>query len=532
MKKAFLLSLLLVVAASAAITFPGGAPSKVGVDVVINVPGSGTALLYVNDGSADRKWVSPTSITMGQDTTVQITRPGNGLKLVAKGATNEESATFNVATGDPYTWQIIAPGQTADPGNPDNPKGKTGSGSVIAGVVYYYDVNVCDKWFNVTNANPTGFEIDSDDPFEHVDGDSVELRRIYGSSGSTNRTVTVSGGSYENDESTVNVKVNSPAALLIICPGETWNPGDTSTTSNPGKQDTLQKAKVGENYIVDVLAVDMCWNQVNTYNSSEVNVYGSIQGNLTGSTVDPITGGKADSVKVVFKATNTAGELISASDGTLSTGPDTRVIVSGDVDSLYPFFTPDSLSTEVTSTLTVEAYVGGQPAGSDIAIAVKFLSLPEESEVTLPETIKTQADPLGVATTTLKPDEEGTYKVEVSVGAVKKTATLVVKDLDELVIYPNPFRASATQTTINFKYEVPDAGADEVTLLVVDPFGNTAYKAVYTSGDELNPGYQTIYWDGKNGKGVKVASGLYQAVLRVKSGLETEDYPKNFMVIW
>ena len=84
------------------------------------------------------------------------------------------------------------------------------------------------------------------------------------------------------------------------------------------------------------------------------------------------------------------------------------------------------------------------------------------------------------------------------------------------------------------QYEVPEGGADEVTLLVVDMGGNVAYKVIYdTQGDEeLEPGIRVIPWDVMNSEDVKVASGLYQGVIKIKSGLTTDVYSKNFIVIW
>ena len=108
MKKAFLLSLLLVVAASAAITieFPDGAPTTVGVPVrvIITSDAVDNVDLFVNPGQ--EMWVypyddiplteqSPTSFVY--DGNIEITHDGTNITLLAsKGTEQGESDPFNL----------------------------------------------------------------------------------------------------------------------------------------------------------------------------------------------------------------------------------------------------------------------------------------------------------------------------------------------------------------------------------------------------------------------------------------------------
>ncbi|MBN2379471.1 hypothetical protein JXM67_06675 [candidate division WOR-3 bacterium] len=541
MKKAILLTLLVVVAASAAITitFPSGTPTKVGVPVDVSIVSDQGPKddidLRVRSGSDNKSWVDTLTIDLPFTGKIEITHDGTGLMLYANKLGDEGlSESFNVTLGDPVNWQILAPGETNDGGNAENPSGKTGNSVVTAGVPETYDVNVCDKWYNIVVDTPTDFVIHSDDPFEHVDDDVVELRRVFGFNGFTNRTVTVSGGAYENDESTVRVNVNDPVALLIITPDEEHVPGDDSTSNYPGKSGEIRDATVGTAYIVDIYAVDTCWNVVPSYGATDVNVYDLVDENLTGDTADPIVAGVAEDVEVSFKRSN-ANEYIHAEvppDG-LKTKYDTRLTVTGGPKNLNMTLIHESEPVKVHATLEVEALDGDDQPVINLPVSIELIE-GNAAVFHIKDTLLYTEAPDGKASTEIWADTSGDYKIRISGGELTVDTTFSVYELGKLVIYPNPFKYNTPVgvTSINFKYEVGEGGADEVVLLIVDPFGNIAYKATYDSGTPLEPGFQIITWDGCNSKGVRVASGLYQAVLRVKMGLSTETYPEKFMVIW
>ncbi|MEA3310873.1 MAG: FlgD immunoglobulin-like domain containing protein, partial [candidate division WOR-3 bacterium] len=129
---------------------------------------------------------------------------------------------------------------------------------------------------------------------------------------------------------------------------------------------------------------------------------------------------------------------------------------------------------------------------------------------------------------------ETTYTIRVTAGEQTKDLTLTIKELTELLVAPNPYKyGSPGHDEIKFMYKVAQAGAAEVLLLIADPYGNIVYKATYTSGEVVSPGQQEISWDGTNSKGNRIASGMYQAVVKITlTNLSTEVLKKNFMVIW
>jgi len=529
MKKVLLLALLLVVAASAAITFPNGAPSKVGEAVEVVIP-SGTFLLYIDDGGGNKTWVWPTT---SPTSSIEVTHPGTGFKLVAVGPTTEESELFDVVIGDPAKWQSIALGEIRVPGDATNPAGKSGSGSVTAGDTNTYDVNLCDKWYNTIEDAPTGYTITTDDEFDYVSDNDVELRIAR-----SKTTVTISGGSYTDDESDVAVNFGSASQLLMICDGDTIVPGDNSVSGSPGKKGNPAIASVLADYGITIWAVDKCWNPVTNYTGTEDVVVSTTSGSITTETKS-ISGGRAD-VVVQFPDINSNGEWISANAGALQTGYDTRVVVQAGVTSVNASLSKTMVPPDVTSDLRAAPTIVNDPVTAGYAC---YIDLLEDLTTGDPTTFNSDAVMYtiqdGTAESLVWATAEGEYHVEVTCGAAKDTVVLTVKELTSLLIAPNPYKNSLHgNIPINFNYKVEQKGAGgdaiEVVLLIADIYGNVVYKATYDSGSEVEAGQQTIAWNKTNNNDKPVVSGMYQAVLKITLGDGSTPAPlkKNFMVIW
>jgi len=75
--------------------------------------------------------------------------------------------------------------------------------------------------------------------------------------------------------------------------------------------------------------------------------------------------------------------------------------------------------------------------------------------------------------------------------------------------YPNPFNPST-----EIKYELPEAA--QITLQIYNVLGEEITTLV--SGRE-QAGYHSVTWDGTNGYGQMVSSGVYYCVLRTESGI-------------
>jgi hypothetical protein len=79
----------------------------------------------------------------------------------------------------------------------------------------------------------------------------------------------------------------------------------------------------------------------------------------------------------------------------------------------------------------------------------------------------------------------------------------------DLVIYPNPFNPDSGNCVIAYKLS-QDA---QVYVYIMDMTGTVVKKALTSSANRGSDGYSRYGWDGTNGFGVKVSSGVYPVQL-------------------
>ena len=81
--------------------------------------------------------------------------------------------------------------------------------------------------------------------------------------------------------------------------------------------------------------------------------------------------------------------------------------------------------------------------------------------------------------------------------------------------YPNPFNPMTT-----IYYQVPEVKGDfpKVTLVIYDILGRIIRTLVNESKEA---GYYSVQWDGKNGYGSGVASGVYFYQMKSRKFIET-----------
>ena len=88
----------------------------------------------------------------------------------------------------------------------------------------------------------------------------------------------------------------------------------------------------------------------------------------------------------------------------------------------------------------------------------------------------------------------------------EKTSETVIKTFTLLQNYPNPFNPSTT-----IEYEIPNAGDVEIKIYNIN---GELVKTLLAQ--QQSAGRYTINWDGKNGYGQTVSSGMY--IYRVAFG--------------
>jgi flagellar hook assembly protein FlgD len=100
--------------------------------------------------------------------------------------------------------------------------------------------------------------------------------------------------------------------------------------------------------------------------------------------------------------------------------------------------------------------------------------------------------------------------IRISSGDADTVIGIYVKHLsDSLFAFPNPFGnipGSLGRTQVFYSLQ----RASSVKLTIYDPFGNKIWTRSYLSGEPgALFGDNTVYWDGTNNRGQRVASGVY-----------------------
>ena len=89
------------------------------------------------------------------------------------------------------------------------------------------------------------------------------------------------------------------------------------------------------------------------------------------------------------------------------------------------------------------------------------------------------------------------------------------------VIYPNPFSESVV---INYKVAAGDPGTAKVLIRVFDLSG----RLIATVADlNMQPGYYTVQWDGKNNNDERVLDGTY--IIHFRAGI-AEDVKEIILI--
>lgn len=202
-------------------------------------------------------------------------------------------------------------------------------------------------------------------------------------------------------------------------------------------------------------------------------------------------------------------ELVTG-DGTVPTldAALDRVLAKSIADTTIGSAVPASAATSVTVPLTTPLIVpAGQSAVLTIAVAIRSGAPPGRLRLRVPDggIGATQAADASLVVT-VRAANGSAYPFETEVGNV------AMADLaDSYINFPNPFAAGRETTT--FAYSLP-AEAD-VTLRLLTPYG----EPVLTLRQDMRRAagfYQDDVWDGLNGRGVTVRSGVYLAELLVR----------------
>ncbi len=134
---------------------------------------------------------------------------------------------------------------------------------------------------------------------------------------------------------------------------------------------------------------------------------------------------------------------------------------------------------------------------------------------------------------TLPPLPPGTYSVKIrawdnlnnpsEAEVVFKTASNDQLVLEEVANYPNPFQ---NETYFTFQFQSPSGGGD-VTIKIYTLNG----RLIQTIRDFATPGFNKIYWDGRDADGAPIANGVYLYKIIVNDGKQQIDKIEKLVIL-
>lgn len=449
---------------------------------------------------------------------------------------------FDISPRNAEKLQILLPGEVNDPGNTDPfARGRKWISPFYctAGILFDATVYITDEYWNPCNAGSDTVSFGSSNAFPILPPDTF-LTNGTGQfsfimrTASTNQTISVSKPSFFGDtlaadtSSAFPVYPGSFSKLLLIAPSLSLLPGDTTTNTYrlPGATpDSTDWQVAGSPFNISVYAVDDCWNPIGgSAPQDSIRLSGSI-GTHTIVSTGILTGGN-----VIFSLTSDwSGYLyLQAEDITDTTkatkypvpikiaGSRYRVEADEEGDTIFTDIDPihlhiyyeDESGSRITDDdhdIIIYTYTGSgsltpvdtviRALTSGMCEPVVYYSTSQEEDLYLeiasesPSRLTSpgrNVDPIHVMTA-LTPDRP-------------------------VVNYPNPFGIEHKETTIY--YWLP-RGCD-VKISIYDRFGNLVRKW------EKNgvAGYNTLPWNGKNGKGAVVGNGAYLLAIRATDRTE------------
>jgi hypothetical protein len=473
-------------------------------------PLNGTALLSTTLGDT---YVNPNYVTFSNGvcgTNVVVTIAESLALRCSKDAAAGTSNVFEVLCGNPTRLVAILPGEQLVPGIPGGRSGRPEDRT--AGDTFSFSVYLTDNWFNRIPLRDDSVYFGSSDRFGQLPAGG-QLSSGTASFAASLRTagqhhiftMPALGESLRADTSSaVNVFPGPFENMLLVAPGETLMPGDTtsSVSETPGKSGTPYTQLLRIPFKITVYPCDRCWN---------------------------LTVGPEDTVILVspfpFEFNPWRVQLSDSAvftDVRATTAAPMQFIWAYDVTrGVYSYQTrlniralgvalevtaPDTIrSGETTHVLTRVFDANGDP----IVAALVQCSVVKGSGTMLDSALLT--DTIGYASArfvcTPSPASE-LDSIRIESGHADTVIGIYVSHLsDSLFAFPNPFGSVNSDKTLIF-YSLHRASSVRVTIY--DPFGNEVWARSFNRGEPGGMlGDNTVYWDGTNKKGQRVASGVY-----------------------
>jgi len=487
-------------------------------------PYNGTALLSTTRGDA---YVHPTYVQFSNGvcgTNVVVTIAESLALRCSKDTASGTSNVFEVLVGDPARLVAILPGEQLAPGIPS---GRTGRpDDQPAGDAFSFLVYLTDDWFNQIGQRDDSVYFGSNDRFGQLPAGG-RLSNGTGSFTASLRTagqrriftMPTTGESLRTDTSSaVSVIPGLFTEMLLVAPGETLTPGDTtlSTWGTPGKTGTPDPQYLRTPFAIAVYPCDRCWNRV-VGPGDTVFLRSDFPFEFLPAGVELRDSAVFDSVRFNTPGPNQNIWAANQASGDESYRTQLNILARG---AMLEVEAPDTVRSGETASVNIWVKdANGQP----IIAALVLTSVTTGSGRMLKDTL--HADSSGFATAyflcTPSPASEQD-SIRVSSGYADTIFGIYVSHLsDSLFAFPNPFGSiNRDRTLISYYLQ----RSTSVKLTIYDPFGNEIWSRHFSQGEPgAQSGDNVVYWDGTNNKGQRVASGIYliQVLGTLHTGIES-----------
>jgi len=445
------------------------------------------------------------------DTSITVTLAENLALRCFNDSASGLSNDIEVLTGAPARLVTILPGEQLAPGVAG---GRTGTpASHTAGDAFSFQVYLTDQWFNQVDMSGDSVFFSSDDRF----GTLPAAGELLNGAGSFNASLRTSGARHifgspapgeslvADTSSPVEVVAGPFTQMLLVAPGETLLPGDTTggVGNTPGKAGTPDPQYLRTPFDVTVYACDGCWNP----RAGSGNPVYLLSG--AGDSCSPAFVELRDTARFTFvfgqRGDNRPLWTRDSATGAQSYVTYIDVRARGKRIEVDPL-TPDTIRAGETAAVKVRVRdANGDPV---VAALVQFARTLGSGTVLEPALL---SDTIGYATShfvcTPSPASEQD-SIEITSGDADTTIAIYVRHLsDSLLAFPNPFGSINRESTLIF-YSLHRAAT--VRLTIFDPFGNEVWRQKFRQGEPGGRfGDNTVYWNGRNNKGQRVASGVY-----------------------
>lgn len=448
----------------------------------------------------------------------------------------DSSNLFDVFTGSPARFLLILPGQELYPGTKEGKLGQPDAQE--AGDTFAFQVYLTDAWSNVVRFRTDTVFFEATDSFAQLpqagvieDGGARFSACFRQAKENQIFVLPAQGEPFRPDTASFLVEPSSFNRLLLLLPGESHLPGDTTKNvyQTPGKTGTPITQFVREPFNVTIYPCDRYWNRVNGGNlvvslfSDFPIEFSPTETILSDSAVFSAAFDFAGEKQTIWVADEEGNFLsyrsflnIKARGKSLEvTAPDT--VVAGETASIRVVVL-DANNLPITAALCRFSVVKGNG------------QLLQEALLT---------DTLGVAVahflcTRAYFSELDTIKI--SSGEAEEFVEIYIKIPDKevmlgnIIAFPNPFGFNRDATEIC--YYLPKSAP--IDFRIYDPFGNEVISRQFRPGEEgAKAGVNRVVWNGRNKEGRRVATGVY--VVQIVGELHTAIVEKKTYrigVVW